>query len=441
MTNYYIKKGYQARTEITFLDDTKSYKDNMVHQPDVYELARYVAERTGAQTIVDFGCGIGRKLARFKDDYELIGLDIGSNVEYCKKTYDFGRWYELNFDQPHELPVDDETLAGSVVVCSDVIEHVIHPEHLLHSFQRVSETAKALLVSTPERDLVRGPDDMGPPRNKMHIREWNLNEFVQLCQEYELPLPYSGVTVDNNRDFLKTVSFCIFSGSYALHDNARNGRVVAIVDTFNHGQIIKESLQNLLREGLEVYVIEGGSTDDTKYVVERFGDQLGGFEQYRSAEKNEKSLLNRKREIAKNYPGAWILDLHGNESPTSLSYSLGLRESLGEVAVAGYDNVEFSMIEIFPGASQGGKGPSTSGCDREQFRFSSPEAEMRAWYQPDRAHNQNAPSRGAYPFRFLIKQRSESLPESKPGLVFRYVSKTVSRDFLVEIISGIGNRN
>ena len=49
--------------------------------------------------------------------------------------------------------------------------------HLL-SYIRNNLAKKGLFIlSTPERDLRRGPEHMGPPGNHAQIREWNKKEF------------------------------------------------------------------------------------------------------------------------------------------------------------------------------------------------------------------------------------------------------------------------
>ena len=40
-----------------------------------------------------------------------------------------------------------------------------------------SHEATTVVLSTPDRDRRRGPDDMGPPGNWSHVREWNVEEF------------------------------------------------------------------------------------------------------------------------------------------------------------------------------------------------------------------------------------------------------------------------
>jgi hypothetical protein len=41
-----------------------------------------------------------------------------------------------------------------------------------------------LVISTPERDIVRGGNDFGPPENPAHYREWNGTEFMNYTSKW-----------------------------------------------------------------------------------------------------------------------------------------------------------------------------------------------------------------------------------------------------------------
>ena len=69
-------------------------------------------------------------------------------------------------------------ITTDVIVCSDVIEHLVDPDELLDYIKAISY--KYLILSTPDRDLVYKPSDEGcngPPANEAHVREWNYQEF------------------------------------------------------------------------------------------------------------------------------------------------------------------------------------------------------------------------------------------------------------------------
>jgi len=123
-------------------------------------------------------------LAKLHPRYKIIGIDYGVNLAVCREKYPFGRWIECDLDRPAAISVDSEILRKAVIVCSDVVEHLVNPEFLLGNLAVLMHTAPACLISTPERDLTRGAQDNGPPANPAHIREWNSKEFKVLLDYF-----------------------------------------------------------------------------------------------------------------------------------------------------------------------------------------------------------------------------------------------------------------
>jgi SAM-dependent methyltransferase len=192
---YLIKERYAARREPRYFADVDS---GVTFQPDVYELAAAVARGLGARRIVDVGTGQGRKLASLHPQLEVVGIDFGSNLEHARRTYPFGTWIEADLDQPGALPIDPALLQGSVVVCADVIEHVQDPALLLDKLKGTLGQAGALLLSTPERDLVRGREHRGPPGNPCHLREWSIRELDAFLRARGIEHRSVGLTRDND---------------------------------------------------------------------------------------------------------------------------------------------------------------------------------------------------------------------------------------------------
>jgi hypothetical protein len=75
-----------------------------------------------------------------------------------------------------------------LVVCADVIEHVLDPDELVEFIHAMNP--RYVIFSTPERDLVYSPEDhrrFGPPRNFGHLREWNFQEFRKyISQQFHI---------------------------------------------------------------------------------------------------------------------------------------------------------------------------------------------------------------------------------------------------------------
>jgi len=208
--NFFIKPGYRARTQPEYYADI--HDDGVIWQPEVYPLAATLAYQYECRYIIDIGCGRARKLAALHPEFEIIGLDFGSNLEYCRAQYPFGKWIEVDLENGMGVDISPEILRNAVIISSDVIEHLVNPTKLMQMIRTYLVHARVALISTPERDLERGPHDMGPPANTTHIREWNLAELETLLSSQGLRPAYCGLTQRNDRDKLRYTSLAVVPG-------------------------------------------------------------------------------------------------------------------------------------------------------------------------------------------------------------------------------------
>lgn len=210
VANFFIKPGYRARTQPEYYADI--HDDGTIWQPEVYPLAATLAYQYECRYIIDIGCGRARKLAALYPEFDIIGMDFGSNLEYCRAQYPFGKWIEVDLEGGVPVEISPEILRSAVVVNSDVIEHLVDPTRLMQMIRSYLVHAKVALISTPERDLERGPHDMGPPANTTHIREWNLDELETMLSSEGLRPAYCGLTMSNDAEQLRKTSLAIIPG-------------------------------------------------------------------------------------------------------------------------------------------------------------------------------------------------------------------------------------
>ncbi|MDC3197500.1 class I SAM-dependent methyltransferase [Luminiphilus sp.] len=194
MNDYFIKKGYKINEENITNDnvsDDKYWNAQRILAAEVYQfpvyqfLSRYV-RKNNIRSIIDVGCGVGRKLTYVhaqNPTVEIIGIDQEDPIRYCEANYEFGEWYVDDFEQS-TLSSD---IRAELVICSDVIEHLINPTLLLNYIKGLLKKDGVVILSTPERDSLRGRNCMHSP-NRHHVREWNVSEF-------ELYLESSGFEV------------------------------------------------------------------------------------------------------------------------------------------------------------------------------------------------------------------------------------------------------
>jgi SAM-dependent methyltransferase len=164
--NFYIHDGYAARSETAYYDDTPATDG---WQREVYQYARELADREGLARIADVGCGSGFKLLKHFADRETVGFDVAPTVSKLRARHPERRWEVTDFGAvPPGVRPD-------LVICSDVIEHLQDPDLLLGFVERLAPAW--IVLSTPDRNLLRLGTHDGPPLNRTHVREWNMAEF------------------------------------------------------------------------------------------------------------------------------------------------------------------------------------------------------------------------------------------------------------------------
>jgi SAM-dependent methyltransferase len=162
----------------------------------VHVLAGTLAQLGGARYLVDIGCGRAEKLVESAQAFGLtpIGIDYGENLARCRAAYPAGAWIEADLESAVGVVIPADVLRDAVVVCADVIEHLKDPTNLLALLRECMRSARAGLLSTPERDRTRGPDHPGPPPNPCHVREWNARELREFLQASGLTVTFTGLT-------------------------------------------------------------------------------------------------------------------------------------------------------------------------------------------------------------------------------------------------------
>jgi hypothetical protein len=183
-----LHRNYKSRPDPASFDDT-SLKDEW--QDGVYKAAWETALRNGYHRIVDFGCGSGYKLIKYFSVLDTIGYEVQPTLAFLKSTYPQKRWEDSS-----ELA--RVSLDGDILICSDVIEHLVDPLPLLQKLG--SATVRYIFLSTPALDILadRGwSPRFGPPGNPSHVNEWTTQEFRNLVEPYLRVFDHTVVSVEH----------------------------------------------------------------------------------------------------------------------------------------------------------------------------------------------------------------------------------------------------
>jgi hypothetical protein len=199
-----------------------------------------------------------------------------------------------------------------------------------------------------------------------------------------------------------------------------NFRVLAILCAHNEADILAESIDYLIAQGIEVHYMDHGSTDGSLAIaqerlgqgvvcVERF-PQDSGYPAELEKAYHWGAILKRKQEIAHQASHDWCLHVDADEFREGPWPDLNLHESLERVDSEGYNAVNFEVIDYVMTLED-----LSHGTVQERMLYHN----TRSWYTAPhlKAWKNNGPvdlassggheakfaQRKAYPVRFLLR--------------------------------------
>lgn len=181
---YGIKPAYRANPNPPSLEgywDEGRVEMSGSYQYFVYRRAMQLLRRHHLTSVMDVGSGPGTKVKELiwphcrtvvlvdhptvsrlaqatLPDAEFVGLDLETT------SLDLGRQFQL-------------------IICADVIEHLLDPDPCVAFIARHLAADGFAVISTPERDIIRGPSCDHCPKPE-HVREWNRGELAQYLRQH-----------------------------------------------------------------------------------------------------------------------------------------------------------------------------------------------------------------------------------------------------------------
>lgn len=130
--------------------------------------------------------------------------------------------------------------------------------------------------------------------------------------------------------------------------------VLAIIPAFNEADIIRQSIEHLLANGVRVHVIDNWSTDHTVEIVSEFV-QAGrpvvmdrypadGPTEFSSWEK----ILMRVQEVAAQSGADWVIRNDADEFRVPCWLGMSLREALWMIEQWGYNCIDYTVVNFRP---------------------------------------------------------------------------------------------
>lgn len=348
----FLPSSYTSRHAPEYVPDNPS---GIIHQPHVYEFAKLLALRMGITRLVDLGAGSGLKLRPLASEFEIVAFDFGENLEKLSSNLPGSQVIKIDLENPNELRQIEHFLSGSLVIFSDVIEHLVNPEPVLELFARCVPNLGGIVISTPERLRARGPSDLGPPANPSHVREWEFDEFRKLLGHSDLAPLLHGYTVNSTASTSRNTQVAFVPGgqSNLSAGKGKTPSVLAIVPCFNEVDIIRKTVLGLISLGMEVHIIDNWSTDGTweklqKYFGKSENVRLERFPESKVSQYQWQRILRRVSAIAAESSHDWVLHVDADEILESPVPGMSVLEIIQMADSGGFNIIDFTLINFRP---------------------------------------------------------------------------------------------
>ena len=230
-------------------------------------------------------------------------------------------------------------------------------------------------------------------------------------------------------------------------------RAIAIIAAYNEADIISPVIGHLVENGVDVYLIDNHSTDDTVMEASRWLAkgliEIEKFPKVRPDEGNHlfdwTALLRRKEELAEELEADWFLHHDADEVREAPWPGVSLRDAIRWVDRLGYNCIGFRVFHFPPtdDAFEPGSDPRTHFSywkEPEDFDRS----QLKCWKAgrpvslvPSGGHEAAFPNRNVFPIPFLMRHYPIRSQEQGRRKVFeerkgRFVARERERDWHIQ---------
>ena len=298
---------------------------------------------------------------------------------------------------PRELPAGQ---AGQAVVHIEGIEHFERLGLPFDWLRELADQSRYLLLSASSgTDASRAA-------------------FQDICARLDIPPSFTGSARGNEAPFP-----CALAGHEARPPVAQAPvKSLALMCVFNEVDIIEPSIRALLDQGLDVFVIDDGSTDGTLDRLEALARQTGRLflDKHLPGTTpfyNVDALFKRKLEIANRALSegyTWMMHVDADEVRTSPWPGITLAQAFARVEALGYNAVDFTVIDFrfLKGHAATDEPPEARLRHFEFGRRLGHFIQIKAWrhagdISPELAltcgHEASFAGRRVFPLKFLLK--------------------------------------
>ena len=125
-------------------------------------------------------------------------------------------------------------------------------------------------------------------------------------------------------------------------------KIVGMIHVFNDVDIIKEVIENLISQGIELVVLDNGSTDGTYEICEKFIDRgILKLLQFKTSIFELDFLLRMLLDMGLMQSPDWLIRSDADELFESGIPNRNLKEAIEQVDAEGHNLIQFNRFDFF----------------------------------------------------------------------------------------------
>ena len=125
-------------------------------------------------------------------------------------------------------------------------------------------------------------------------------------------------------------------------------RLVGMLPVFNSADILEDVIENILAQGVNLVVLDNGSTDDSFDICKKFAEKnLIQLRQYRNSTFDYGLLSRILYDMALELKPDWLIRNDQDELLESGLPNITLKQAIEEIDSQGYNLIQFDVMEFF----------------------------------------------------------------------------------------------
>ncbi|OGY32315.1 MAG: hypothetical protein A3C02_04205 [Candidatus Andersenbacteria bacterium RIFCSPHIGHO2_02_FULL_45_11] len=148
--NEYVKDFYKKIEDYDWnkITDTKTGLESILHRAREKKMIKLITQWGTGDAYLDVGCGTGLILRHLPKGS--VGIDL--NPRHLERAKKYVPDATLVLGDAEKLEFPDSSF--STVICTEVLEHLVHPQKALAEIRRVLKPGGRLIGSTPHHALI-----------------------------------------------------------------------------------------------------------------------------------------------------------------------------------------------------------------------------------------------------------------------------------------------